>query len=116
MVVRPRKEKVAMSEASFASDRILFFRYDRTITKGNGRWMAKSPIVGFAAYGRKREDDVFRLHKGITVIVNSLRYRRGLDGVSDLLDSRDISYSFSPVAIANGEGVIRVTAGAQVSH
>ena len=57
--------------------------------------------MGFAAYGYSRGSALRRLHKGIISIVESLRGRRGEEGILTWLDARDIRYSFSSEAIAD---------------
>ena len=93
MVTRATKRRVV--HVSSWSDRILPFWYDRTITKEDGKWVARSHLVRFSAYGHTKASAVGRLHKGIVFIVNSLEIRRGAEGIRAWFDSRNIMHSIS---------------------
>ena len=99
MVTRAKKSRV-VSAASWSAG-ILPFWYDRTVTKEDGTWVAKSHLVRFSAYGHTKASAVGRLHKGIVFIVNSLGNRRGAAGIRAWLDARGIGQSFPSGAIAD---------------
>ena len=112
LIPRAWKDSVTIADTLSTSDRILSFRYGRTIKKEGGMWVAKSRSVNFAAYGKSKADALFRLHRGITLVVISLRNRRGLDGVTAWLDSRGIRHSFSSEIVADREVVLKSSANA----
>ena len=87
-------------KAALAPNQRLWICYDRSITEEGGRWVARSNVVGFAAYGGSKAAALGRLQKGIVFIVDSLRSRRGKEGVLAWLDSRDIRHSLSWEEIA----------------
>ncbi len=49
-MVMPASKKRVINASSWSS-RILSFWYDRTITKEDGKWVARSHLVRFSAYG-----------------------------------------------------------------
>ena len=103
MIRRLRKDRVV--KKSSAPKRVLSFWFDRTITKEDGKWVARSHLVRFAAYGDSKASALGRLQRGIEFIVNSLGNRRGAEEVLAWLDSHDITHSFSSEAITEDGGV-----------